>query len=68
MAPIFNKEPKMATGTVKFFNDEKGFGFIGPDTGLPRPSKECPLWGGPYSAAGCTEWGLRFVRGRAVRA
>lgn len=23
----------MATGTVKFFNDEKGFGFITPETG-----------------------------------
>jgi CspA family cold shock protein len=23
-----NKEPLMPTGTVKFFNDEKGFGFI----------------------------------------
>jgi CspA family cold shock protein len=27
------KEIKMATGTVKFFNEEKGFGFIAPDSG-----------------------------------
>jgi CspA family cold shock protein len=27
------KEPKMATGTVKFFNTQKGFGFITPNDG-----------------------------------
>jgi cold shock protein len=27
------KGTKMATGTVKFFNDDKGFGFITPENG-----------------------------------
>jgi CspA family cold shock protein len=27
------KEPKMSTGTVKWFNAQKGFGFIQPDDG-----------------------------------
>ncbi|GCB51632.1 cold shock protein cspA [Streptomyces sp. NL15-2K] len=29
------KEIKMATGTVKWFNAEKGFGFIAQDSGGP---------------------------------
>ena len=27
------KDKRMATGTVKFFNEEKGFGFIEPEDG-----------------------------------
>jgi cold shock protein len=30
---VFDKETAMAVGTVKFFNTQKGFGFIAPETG-----------------------------------
>ncbi len=31
--PGLLKEISMETGTVKFYNDQKGFGFIAPDSG-----------------------------------
>ena len=30
---ILKRENSMITGTVKFYNDQKGFGFIAPDGG-----------------------------------
>jgi cold shock protein len=33
MQAIFKKETAMAVGTVKFFNTQKGFGFIAPEGG-----------------------------------
>jgi CspA family cold shock protein len=31
--PRFEKDTPMNTGTVKFYNDQKGYGFIQPDNG-----------------------------------
>jgi cold shock protein len=33
MSPAHLKERSMATGTVKWYNDQKGYGFIQPDNG-----------------------------------
>ncbi len=33
--PIIEKARVMATGTVKWFNDQKGYGFIAPANGGP---------------------------------
>ena len=30
---MYTKDIRMNTGTVKFYNDQKGFGFIQPDNG-----------------------------------
>lgn len=32
---LLKEKSKMATGTVKWFNAEKGFGFIAPEDGSP---------------------------------
>jgi CspA family cold shock protein len=33
LPPLWRKEQKVSTGTVKWFNSTKGFGFITPDEG-----------------------------------